>query len=65
MEEKYMKAIANELKLIRQELQKLNEPKVIGPLMFQQASMSQEEDEPEKEIFKNEVNLFAGSRVTF
>lgn len=64
MEEKYAKAIANELKLIRQELQKLNEPKVVGPLVFQQAPMPQEE-EPEEETFKNEVNLSAGSRVSF
>lgn len=66
MEEKYAKAIANELKLIRQELQKLNEPKVVGPLVFNSAvSQEQDSDELLSEGELEHINHLAGERVSF
>lgn len=64
MDDKYAKAIADELKKIRQELQKLNEPKVVGPLVFQQAH---QQPEPEEETEEEQVirQSFAGQRVSF
>ncbi|WP_346208388.1 hypothetical protein NSS91_07530 [Caldifermentibacillus hisashii] len=64
MDDKYAKAIVDELKKIRQELQKLNEPKVVGPLVFQQA---QQQPEPEEETEEEQVirQSFAGQRVSF
>mgnify|MGYP000968390521 CR=1 FL=1 len=62
MDDKYAKAIADELKKIRQELQKLNEPKVVGPLVFQQAQQQPEEETEEEQVIRQS---FAGQRVSF
>lgn len=63
MDDKYAKAIVDELKKIRQELQKLNEPKVVGPLVFQQAQQPEPEEETEEEQVIRQS--FAGQRVSF
>lgn len=65
MEEKYAKAIANELKLIRQELQKLNEPKVVGPLVFNAAVPQEQDDELLSEGELEHISHLAGERVSF